>query len=206
MCNANPKTLLSWAGLFLHYGCCQAASHARSADNLPWHNTSFKRRHLVAYGDRLADILIVEGILFNDLRAKGQELRFEPGARTHHLNISLPSSWVRQAFWGGRLFGALRARAENWPAGRRLLHAAGSPLVPLVRLRRTLRQIDEAGQRREMWPRILPALLSGLVCHAAGEAVGYALGPGPAPERYSYFEMRRTRHITARDRAALGEE
>jgi len=36
-------------------------------------------------------MLIVEGILLDDLRAKGHTLQLEPSAQTHHVNISILS-------------------------------------------------------------------------------------------------------------------
>ena len=38
MRNANPATSLSWAGLFLHYGCCIQPVLSGQCTNLPWHN------------------------------------------------------------------------------------------------------------------------------------------------------------------------
>ncbi len=109
MRNANPATSISWAGIFLHYGCCIQPILSGMCTNLPWHNTSYKRALLLEYGSELASMLIVEGILFDDLRSRGHTLHLEPAAQTNHVNISLLSSWVRHAFWGGRLFGAMRA-------------------------------------------------------------------------------------------------
>jgi hypothetical protein len=88
---------------------------------------------------------------------------------------------------------------------RRLVYVCGSPLIPLVRLRRTLPKFYGTG-RRELVPRVLPALLSGLIPHAVGEAAGYALGAGDAERQYSFYEMRRRRHVSDEDRRALDAE
>src|SRR5262249_48971880 len=139
------------------------------------------------------------------LRAKGHQLYFEPEAKTYHLNISLPWSWVSHAFWGGRLFAAVRARKKKWSPWRRLLYVGGAPLIPFIRLRRTMRNIPRPGRQRELMPRILPVLISGLVAHALGELTGYAFDLGNAERHYSYFEMARFRHVTAEDRKADSE-
>jgi hypothetical protein len=138
MRNANPGTAVSWAGLVLNYGCCLRASASPSATSLPWHNISYRRDPLLEYGDDLASRLIAEGLLLDELRAKGHKLCFEPAAETNHVNISLLSSWVRHTFWGGRLFAALRAEKKQWSWWRRLLYIGGSPLIPLLRLWRAL--------------------------------------------------------------------
>lgn len=204
MRNANPATSLSWAGLFLHYGCCIQPVLSGLCTNLPWHNTSYKRRLLLEYGSELPSMLIVEGILLDDLRAKGHTLQFEPAAQTNHVNISILSSWILHAFWGGRLFGAMRARKNKWPVWKRLIYIAGSPLIPVMRFYRTARNVREVG-KGTLLPRMIPALLAGLLPHVVGEVTGYALGVGPAAERYSYFEMKRFLHVTPKERQLLFE-
>ena len=204
MNNANPATSLSWAGLFLHYGCCIRPDHSGHCTNLPWHNTSYKRRLLLEYGSELSSMLIVEGILFDDLRAKGHTIHFEPAAQTNHVNISILSSWVRHAFWGGRLFGATRARKNSWPVWKRLIYIAGSPLIPVIRFYKTVQKTQEVG-KGALLPRMIPAVLAGLLPHVVGEVAGYALGAGRAAERYSYFEMKRFLHVVPGDRAIMFE-
>ncbi len=205
MCNANPRGMVSWAGLYLNYGCCLAPATAGEAGGLPWHNTSYRRDLLLEYGEELPRLLSVEGLLLEDLRARGHGLYFEAAARTSHVQITRFSSWVLHAFWGGRLFGSTRAWRQRWPWWRRMVYACGSPLIPLVRLRRTLPKFYGTG-RRALVPRVLPALLSGLIPHAIGEAAGYALGAGDAEQRYSFYEMRRRKHVTDEDRRALEAE
>jgi hypothetical protein len=204
MRNANPSTSLSWAGLFLHFGCCIVPGPSGPCTNLPWHNTSYKRALLRDYGSDLASVLIVEGLLLDDLRAKGHTLHLEPMAKTNHVNISLLWSWVRHAFWGGRLFGAMRAKKKTWSVWRRLLYIAGSPLIPIVRFCRTAQQLRESGKGAFV-ARITPAVLMGLMPHAVGEATGYALGVGESAERYSYFETKRILHVKPTDRAVFAE-
>jgi hypothetical protein len=92
MQNANPRTALSWAGLYLNYGNCLDSSPSRASAHLPWHNISYRRDVLLAYGDELGAMLAVEGVLLDDLRARGHELYFESAAKTSHVNISRLSS------------------------------------------------------------------------------------------------------------------
>jgi hypothetical protein len=204
MRNANPATALSWAGLFLHYGRCIVPDRSGQCTNLPWHNTTYKRKLLLDYGSELASMLIVEGLLLDDLRAKGHTLHLEPMAKTNHVNISLLWSWVRHAFWGGRLFGAMRAKKKTWSVWRRLLYIAGSPLIPIVRFCRTAQQIRELKKGPFLSSITFPVLV-GLIPHAVGEATGYALGVGEAAERYSYFETARILHVKPADRAVFAE-
>ncbi|HVG30756.1 MAG TPA: glycosyltransferase [Pyrinomonadaceae bacterium] len=203
MLNANPRTALSWAGLYLNYGNCLDSSPAGASPHLPWHNISYRRDVLLEYGDELAAMLAVEGVLLDDLRARGHCLYFESAAQTSHVNISRLSSWIKHTFWGGRLFGATRARKKNWTARRRTVYVCGGWLIPFVRLWRTLPLIRRTAQGRGLLPRLLPAMLAGLIPHALGEMAGYAFGVGDAERHYSFYEMKRTLHVTEQDRREL---
>jgi hypothetical protein len=147
-------------------------------------------------------MLSVEGMLMDDLRAKGHRLYMEPAAKAYHVNVSLLWSWIKHCFLGGRLFGAARVEKKKWSLWRRLLYILGAPLIPLVRIRRALRTIQRTDRRRELLPRILPALISGLIPHAFGELTGYALGRGGTEYYYGQYEMRRVQHLNAKDREA----
>ena len=203
MCNANPASAVSRAGLYLNYGACLAPAAPGPSERLPWHNISYRREALTAYGEDLAMLLAVEGLLLDDMRARGRGLYFEAAARTHHVNISRLSSWVAHSFWGGRMFGAARARGKSWTPLRRLLYVSGGPLIPLVRVRRALPLVYRTGAGHADVARVLPAMLAGLIPHALGEMTGYAFGAGPAEERYSPYELNRSLHVTEKDRKEL---
>jgi hypothetical protein len=206
MRNANPATMVSWAGLLLHFGQWLEPARAGSVEQLPWHNGSFKRDVLLGYGEELPRLLSVEVFLHRDLVAKGHRLYLEPSATTYHVNISRWRPWVRHAFVGGRLFGATRAFRERWPPARRLLQVVGAPLVPVVRLRRVLQDMRRSGERRKLLPNAIGAVAAGLAFHALGEAVGYALGVGDAERAYMDFEVNRSRFVAAQDLFSLTSE
>ena len=200
--NANPASMISWAHLYAAFGQWVEPVEGGTTNNLAWHHTSYKRALLMEYDPALEAMLETEGILHRDLRRKGHRLYVEPHALSQHVNVSLLSSYLGAEFHSGRLFGAARARHSRWPVWRRLLYVGGSPLIPLVRLRRILREIKRSGRQRELLPKILPALAVGLACHAVGEAAGYALGPGGAHQRRLTYELNRQRHVTTLDRQA----
>jgi len=141
--------------------------------------------------------------LQQELQEQGHSLYLAADAVTSHVNVSRWMPSVRGSFWGGRLYGSTRAQDAGWPVWKRIVYAGGSPLVPLIRLRRLQQTIEHAALRR-LIPGIYATLLPLLIAHAAGEAVGYLLGTGAAEERYSFFEMRRIDHLCAADRAEFG--
>jgi GT2 family glycosyltransferase len=199
--NANPQSITSWADFLIGYGPWSEPAAAGEIAHLPGHNSSYKRVILLDYGPELETMLKAESVLHWDLRAKGYRLYLEPKAKIAHLNFGLLPSWIRAQFHSGRLFAAVRAR--RWSPLRRLLYTGGALLIPLVRLRRILRQLLWSSQQCHLLPRVLPVLILGLVVNSVGEIIGYALGEGGASQELSYFEFHRSRHVSERDRQML---
>jgi hypothetical protein len=197
ICNGNPQTMRSWTNLFLDYGPWADPHPGGALRELPTHNSSFKRAELLACGERLPDLLRYSEAINAVLRERGGRLYLEPRAKTFHVNVSRATSWVVERSAAGRSYAASRAAA--WPAWRRAAYALGSPLIPLVRGRRVLRDIRRTGRSEELLPRILPALAVGLALSALGELAGYALGAGRAPEAIGEMELRRMPHVRPGD-------
>ena len=201
MANANPRSLTSWANLLIEYSYWLDPSEGGARDHLPGHNCSYKRDVLVAYGDRLEAMLDAESVLHWDLRRRGHKLYLEPKARTFHQNFSRLSPSFPLRFNGGRLFAA--ARARGWPIWRRTLFTCAAPLIPVVRCLRITRELFRPARPRRLLPRLLPALLVGLIFDGAGEMAGYALGPGRAMAKLSDMEFHRERYLAQHDRREL---
>lgn len=193
MTNANPDSLISWANLFLDYGPWVELADGGPADDVPVHNSCFKRQVLLDYGRGLDEVLSTELFLVQDLKAKGHRLCMEPAARTAHLNVSKPITWLSERFYAGRGFAA--ARSRPWGLPRRLAYAAASPLIPALRLRRILQLVRGSPRTRGLVPKILPALVTSLAVSALGELCGYAFGAGRAGPRCHEIEMHRARYV-----------
>lgn len=202
--NANPASILSWTN---YLACFSRWSHSGLAGQVPqtpWHNTSYRREDLMKRQDNLRRLLAVEGILQDELREEGHRAYLLPEVSTNHINISRFSSWVLQAFWGGKLYGGSRVEGEEWGLLRRLAYICGAPLIPIVRLKRLLPEIRPLTQQHSLMPKILPALVLNLLCHALGEVTGYVLGKGDAEDQYLEFEARRFEAISEKDCKELG--
>lgn len=201
--NANPGGFTSWANLFLNYGSWVAPSSrpaTREVHHLPGHNSSYKRAALLGYEDRLGAMLEAESFLHWELHSQGHRLCLEPRARTFHLNITLPSAFVLEHLYVGRVFGGLRA--QQWPLPRRMLAILTTPLIPFRRVLTVLGDIRIAGRQRQLLPGILPAVFVGLICRAVGELIGHILGPGASMERLSEYEVDRMRYLSKADRVS----
>jgi hypothetical protein len=191
--NANPRYASSWANLFLDYGPWLEPDAGREMDVLPGHNTAYDRRILLTYGADLKHLLETEAFLHADMRSKGFRLWMEPRARMGHLNVTRPSSWIRERILAGRRFGAARAVCVS--PGRRAIYAVGSPLIPVIRAARIV-PVWRRCARVHRLPRALPlALLLSLLLSAFGEFLGYAFGSGDSMRQLSRIELHREDHI-----------
>ncbi len=190
---ANPESALGWADLLMGFGPWVERSEATEVDGLPGHSCSYKRDVLLAYGPALGELIEIEHLLHADLRRRGLRLYFEPAARTRHVNITRPSSWIANRFFGGWVFSVLRS--GSWPIGRRLVYVLGSPLLPAVRLWRIAPDLRRVARHHERMLRVLPALVAGLVIESAGETIGLVLGRHVRVRKPLDVEIDRLRHV-----------
>jgi hypothetical protein len=195
--NANPESAIAWSNLLLDYGPFVECEQRGEVPRLMGHNSAYKREDLVAYGSRLDTLLLSDEVLNDDLRARGRTFFLEPGARTRHLNVSRRRPWLTERFAAGRVFAA--ERSKDWPSWKRLVYAGGSPLIPVIRLRRVLRDVRRLNTpRRGFLAWVLPPLAVGLTASAVGEFCGYASGAGERDRRRLYeIEVFRGRFVAA---------
>jgi len=202
--NANPDSIISWANLFTDFGPSVDPAVGGVTSHLAWHHGSYKRELLSGYEpEQLQSFLETEGLLHQALQDRGYQLYFEPAAKSNHVNVSTILSLIRCEFVGGRLYGAARMRHNKWSMSRRLLYILGSPLIPVLRLRRTLQEVRRAGQFDKLFPQILPSMLTALVAHCLGEISGYALGAGDAAWQRVPCELNRCEFLRESDRTLV---
>jgi len=175
LANANPRTVFSRASMRIKNSRWMDGQPAGPVENAPGHNTAYRRDALLALGDHLESSLEAGWQLQDELRARGALCYLESSAVIAVVNPEATGPFVRDFRRLGRRFAAQRAR--RWPTGMRLLFAAGSPLIPLVRLGRVVHTSILQERGTTLW-RELPAVVLGLSASAAGEAAGYLFGPG----------------------------
>jgi hypothetical protein len=198
--NDNPSGI-SWGNLLVDYSQWVAPATPGPADDIPGHNSSYKRSLLLEFGDELPHLLESESNLHWSLRARGHRLYVEPRARTHHRNITKVVPALVEHFYNGRTFGALRSR--RWHPLRRILYALGSPLVPLLRASRIVRQLRQK-DRLDLLRRALPMMMATLVSHAAGEMTGYLSGSGRSVPAMVKYEVDRDHFVAELEAPANG--
>ncbi|MBC8136094.1 MAG: hypothetical protein H8F28_09435 [Fibrella sp.] len=198
--NANPDSAISWANFLLEYGQWSDPVPAGETEHLPGHNCTYRREMLLGYGDNLGTMLEAESLIHWDLRARGHRICMHPAARTRHWNYSVTWGWIPLRFLGGKLFAGYRSRQLGWPLGKRMMYLFGSPLIPLVRLRRIVAESNLPGRpQKAQLARIMPVLLFALVVDAMGEAAGYLAGPGRSQDQLATSEFNRRHELNARD-------
>ncbi len=190
--NANPKYAISWSNLLVEYGDWLAPRPAGPVHHIGGHNSCYKREVLLAYGSSLSTMLEAESTMQWDLAQTGHRFYLEPKAKIFHTNMEMIGPSLRSHFNGGRLFASNRRR--DWGLGRRLVYFSCAPLIPLVRLFRCSRTLQQIG-RVSMLPRLFPSLVSLLVASGIGEMFGYGMGPGGSVEYTADIEFHRERFL-----------
>jgi glycosyl transferase family 2 len=184
--NGNSSSLISWALHFITYGRWSDPVQAGVTEDLPGHNSSYKREILIRYDSELAALLEAETMLHADLVRNGNQLFLEPKAKTVHFSPIQFSVGIEELYHYGRMFAAARVRKLNYI--RRFFFGFASILIPWVRLRRISRDVRRSA-RRDLLPRLIPVMIVMLMASAAGEMMGYWFGAGDSVRKMNEFEM-----------------
>jgi glycosyltransferase involved in cell wall biosynthesis len=154
------------------------------------HNSSYRKDALLALGSRLPELLVAEPLLQAALRAQGQRMSIEPGARLSHENETRLCSLIA-VWWWNRSFGRIRARDARWGRAKRAAYLAASVWVPWYRWARQLAAF--ARRRRSSLGRFVrnsPHIIALGYLAAAGLAVGALLGRVEDDLRFTDLELR----------------
>ncbi len=199
---ANPRSAMARASMRIGYGSWWGGGERGPTDMVAGHSSAYDRVALLSLGDDLEKLLPAGRQLQLELGARGGENFFEPAACVEIVNASERNAFVADQFRQGRLVGG--ERSIRWSAARRLAYAAGSPLIPTVRLARILAEVVRAGKPR-LTASELPALVVGLVVSATGELVGYLFGKSTdsASQEISFHRLL---YVREEDREGDGDE
>lgn len=200
----NRHCMKSWANYFIQYAPWMRPTEGGVADDIPGHNSSYKKNILMQYGDELESMMDFEYVLHKDLQKKGFQIYLEAKAEAYHLFMTLNKPFFLEHFSIGQLLAASRAR--NFSLLKRLLLLITAPLLPLVRTGRIIRQIRKQGWQGQLIPGILPWLLSGLAVSAAGELMGYAFGRGRSQQRTIDLDFNRDRFVSEEEKRRIFSE
>jgi hypothetical protein len=187
--NGNPETWASRAGLMADYAAWAHPARRGKARLLPGNNVAYDRETLLALGDRLDGLLIVDYNLHGELRSRGGRLFLESRALVAHENFEKVASACAANHSYCRLMAIERSR--EWGMWRRRGYAAATlPVVPILKVSRLLRGLRG---RRALWRQVAvsaPAILAIFLSSGVGEARGYLENDADSVGRdFTYWEL-----------------
>jgi glycosyltransferase involved in cell wall biosynthesis len=171
--NASNEKLVNWAAYFCDYS--QFMSPATGvASAVPGNNLSFKRQALEV-GSAFVEKKFWKTHWCRSLQANGTELFLDPAISVRCAKNYEPAAFLVKRFHQGRSFARVRSMQMN--IARRILFAAGSPILPFLL---TLRAATPVIREKKFWGKFLlsmPLVLAASVAWSTGEAIGYLAGP-----------------------------
>ncbi len=190
--NANPKTASSWATLFVEYGFWLGCTRAGPTKYVAGHNSAYRKEALLAFGDRLANMLEAEWVLHHEFRQMGHEIWIDPEIEVAHINYSRIRPSLKLHYVAGRMFATNRAR--DWTRSRSLGYAAAAPAIFAKRLAEITVRVLKSPAAGQL-PRAFPLLSLYLALSAMGEAMGYAFGSGDLESEHAEMEYSRWQNV-----------
>lgn len=172
--------LVNWAVFFCEYTAYMAPVAEGATDDLPGNNIAYKRDHLLKHAHVL-DEGKWESWINDRLRADGVAISSTNRAVVRHIKTFRLGYFLSQRFHFARSYAGMR-RGDQSPV-KRLIYGVGSMALPGLLLARISRQA--LGKRRNLgrFAACLPLIALFLTVGAAGEMIGYLVGPGRSLER-----------------------
>jgi hypothetical protein len=175
--NASTDTLRDWASFLLANGPAMRPLRPTRGEPISQQaNVSYKRRVLPA-------TFPPEGFMtltfHEQLRRRGERLVADERLVAHHDQALSLRAHSAGHFHNGRSIAGFR-RAHLGRMGR-LAYAAGCIALPAVMLVRTSRTVVSKRRNVGLAAACVPWVVWLLLCHTAGELVGYVAGAGRSP-------------------------
>ena len=165
-------------------------------DLLVGHNTAYDRAILIAFEERLAEMLRCDPVLQWRLQAAGHALFLENNIKIGHINETEIAPIMKGYFLWNRMFAPTRAKIFHWSWIRRGVWVSLSPLIPLVRIMKQFFFI--LGNRPSLLRQYFHSLPVQLLAHsaaAAGQTVGLLFGIGDAETSFLRYELNQSRRV-----------
>lgn len=173
--NAATRRIIDWAVYFCEYSAFISPVPAAIVHDLPGPNVSYKRSALGILADLVQDGYW-ETFLHWRLESQNLQLRSEPSIRVLHRKHFEFRSFLNERFHYARAFAG--TRNEFMSPLRRLIYLCGSPLLPPLMLWRIGQRVWQRQRHLPAFICALPPIFIFTLAWAAGELVGYAIGPG----------------------------
>ena len=173
---ANPESRVSWAQYFCEFSQWMAGTPGGETSEIPTACLSLKRWVFDKYGPFLEGVLCADTAFSWRLVEGGIRLPIVPSIRISHVNIDRLGLLVRKQIIHGGFFARVRAAERGFSPTRRLIYAAGSPVLPLLLTYRIVRRVLSRRTYVRELVGALPLVLLGCTFWSLGEMLGYLRG------------------------------
>ena len=178
--NGSPARLIDRAVFLCEYGAFMPPTAGGEVDGVAGNNVAYRREAVEAVGaETLAGYW--EYFIHEEMRRAGVRFREVPAMVVDHKKEFGFLYFMRQRYHYSRSFAGMRRRRLG-PAAR-WAHALAAPLLAPLMLYRTARHVFTKQRQRGTFLAALPLLSAFMISYAAGEGVGYLLGPGDSLRR-----------------------
>lgn len=177
--NAATSSLIDWANFALVFSPFMPPIRSGESELIALQaNISYKRRVIPEAMGRLG---MMEMLFNRELRERGERLVADGRILVHHDQSHGILRTCASHFHNGRSIAGFRL--PDLTGFARLARIGSTVILPPFLLYLTLRNVARKGQLEDGVLASAPLLLPLVVCHAAGELVGYIAGPGDSPKR-----------------------
>ncbi len=172
--------LVNWAAFFCEYAPYMGPVVEGESADLPGNNIAYKRPHLLRHAHELEQGRW-ESWINDRLRADGVPIATTNRAPVRHIKPFRLGHFLTQRFHFARSYAGMR-RVDQSPA-RRLIYGVGSLALPALLTARVTK--TALAKRRDLgrFVACLPLIALFFTVGAAGEMVGYLVGPGDSLSR-----------------------
>jgi len=199
MINGNPETALSWSSFLIAYSRWAHPANSEEIDHVPGHNSSYKRKILLNFGEELDTLLAAESVLHWEIKSSGNKIFLENRAKTHHVNFSLFIPYTKSVYYQSRVFADIWSR--NWTLSKRFYFCLISPLIIFKQLIQLIVGLPKFTKNKINSFYIYPHLFIGSLAKVLGFSIGLSLGMGNAIKYDWDYEMDRGRFLSKMDKS-----
>jgi len=171
--NSARSSMIGWASYFCEFSRWMPCGRLRLMGDVAGTSMSYKREVFERYGRFIQGTYCSDTEFHWRLARNGQAVLFDPSILVEHAGIESLPRYLAHEFAHGRFFARVRGRFKGFSRPRKVLYGLCSPLVFLMVLARTVRNVLPCRDYRLFLWKAFPALTLGIACWCAGEAVGY---------------------------------
>ena len=176
--NGATDSILDWVHFMIASGPFMKPIYSGETSSLSGQaNVSFKRKFLPA---ETSDMGIVQMFFNRDLLMRGLKLMMDDRLVVWHIQSLGLSGTFRMHFHTGRNIAGFRL--QQLSGFGRILRLMSCIILPFFLVMRTLYSVFKKRRYRFKLIIGLPILILLVICHTAGECLGYLSGPGNSPQ------------------------